>query len=154
MLTVVVQWVWLWMWSMSWSTTTPFINLPANARFDTGLYVLSTRSRFTFLRRGFTRASLMSWGNTPLLMDSLTTAVMRGSIVSRQSFRSIVHVGSLSQLLLGYSLMHLVTCSTVKGLKELWTGEAEHWATGGARDTFGLPGWGSPGEMQWVPVWS
>ena len=30
--------------------------------------------------------------------------------------------------------------NTVKGLKELRTGAVEHWATGGASDTLGLPG--------------
>ena len=73
-------------------------------------------------------------------MDSLTTAEMRESIVSRQSFRGTVGMGSLSQLLLGHYLMHLVSCSSVKSLKELRTGAAEHWDTSGASDTLILPG--------------
>ena len=96
--------------------------------------------KVSLLRRLFTRTSLLSSRNIPLVMDSLTTSVMRGAIVSRQSLRSIVGMRSLSPLLLGHSLMQLVTCSTVKGLKELRTGAAEHWATRGAGDSSGLTG--------------
>lgn len=82
-----------------------------------------------FLRRGDTRDSLNTVGNSPEESDRLMIFVMTGTRTEEHCLSNVVGIGSRLHCLLGASWISLETSSSVAGAKEERRGGL-HWGSG------------------------
>ena len=81
------------------------------AKFETGLKLLSIRSRLALFSSGLTKAILSVSGNMPLSRERFTMSVMSSRTHGSICFRRSVRIGSSSQLLFGVaSIIFLTSC--------------------------------------------